>query len=32
VSESSGLATAVASVPSPLGPRRHAAVFPVEVP
>ncbi|MDO5513106.1 hypothetical protein [Corynebacterium sp.] len=32
VSEAGGLATAVASVPSPLGTRRHAAVFPVEVP
>lgn len=32
VSETAGLATAVAVVPSPLGERRHAAVFPVEGP
>ncbi|MDO5668502.1 MAG: hypothetical protein Q4G50_00705 [Corynebacterium sp.] len=32
VTEHAGLATATASVPSPLGTRRHEAVFPVEVP
>ena len=32
VTEGGGLATATASVPAPLGERRHAAVFPVERP
>lgn len=32
VTESGGLATAVAEVPSPFGGRTHRAVFPVEVP
>lgn len=31
VSESAGLATATATVPSPLGERVHRAIFPVEV-
>ncbi|QGU03594.1 hypothetical protein [Corynebacterium comes] len=31
VTESGGLATATATVPSPLGNRTHRAVFPVEV-
>ena len=31
VTESAGLATATAKVPSPLGERTHRAVFPVEV-
>jgi len=32
IHEHAGQATATATVPSPLGPRRHEAVFPVEVP
>lgn len=31
VTESGGLATATATVPSPLGDRTHRAIFPVEV-